>query len=416
MSLHIGIVGCGRILNAHLRGLKLLKDRRLADFTISALCSRNIQDALMFRSPADGVPSREPVTDAPHDGLSAPHHYISDLQQEEPHVYDDFRQLAADDDLDAVIVLTALDSHHEIGLAFLDTGKHVLMEKPLAVTVAAGRRLVEAADRAGAVLATAEVARFLPECRARHWAVDSGQIGDFRMLVSGMLGHPDWSPDRIVGDTPWRHQILRAGGGPSIDLGVHRLNQIEYECGPIASISAMAATTEPTRRYRAAAPSEGQIEANAEDTVFAALRFASGAIGTLLLSWGGRGRLADVPGFAIFGSEGSIHGDQLTGADGRGSDIVAEMRAAASPTNLQSWFPDGITDAFALEALDWLAAIDARNSGRRPEVDGHAGLRDLAAAFTILESDVARREVSVQEVLTGKIDLYQQPINDALGL
>ena len=84
MALGIGIVGCGRIFNAHLRGLKLLKDRRLADFTITALCSRNIPDALMFRSPADGVPPRPPVTDAPHNGLSAPHHYISDLQSKYP--------------------------------------------------------------------------------------------------------------------------------------------------------------------------------------------------------------------------------------------------------------------------------------------------------------------------------------------
>jgi hypothetical protein len=74
MPLRIGIIGCGSILNAHLRGLKLIKDRRLADFTITALCSRNIRDTLMFRSPDDGVPPREPVTDDPNNGLSAPHH------------------------------------------------------------------------------------------------------------------------------------------------------------------------------------------------------------------------------------------------------------------------------------------------------------------------------------------------------
>ncbi len=416
MPLRIGIIGCGRILNAHLRGLKLLKDRWLADFTITALCSRNVQDALMFRSPDDGIPPRPPVTDAPNDGLSATHHYVSDIQKEEPRVFDNFRQVAVDDEVDAVIVLTALESHHEIGFAFLAAGKHVLLEKPLAITVAAGRKLVEAADRTGAVLATAEVARFLPECRARHWAIGSGRIGDCRMLVSGMMGHPDWSPDRIVGDTPWRHQRLRGGGGPSVDLGVHRLNQIEYECGPIAAISAMATNTEPIRRYRPDAPFVGEIQADAEDTVFATLRFTSGAIGSLLLSWGGRGRLIDVPAFAIFGSEGSIHGSRLTTADGKDSDVVAAMRKSADSTALHTWFPEDISDVFALEALDWLAAIDARQTGRRPEVDGHAGLRDLAAALTILESDIARREVAIEEVLAGAIDAYQRPINEALGI
>jgi predicted dehydrogenase len=324
--------------------------------------------------------------------------------------------VAVDDEVDAVIVLTALDSHHEIGLAFLESEKHVLVEKPLAITIAAGRKLVEAAERTGAVLATAESARFLPECRARHWAIGSRRIGDFRMLVSGMMGHPDWSPDHIVGDTPWRHQKLRGGGGPSIDLGFHRLNQIEYECGPIASISAMAATTEPVRRYRSEAPSDGEIQADAEDTVFASLRFASGTIGTLLLSWGGRGRLVDLPAFAIFGSEGSIHGSQLTNADGDDSDLVGVMRSSANRSTLQSWFPEGISDVFTLEALDWIAAIDARGTGRRPEIDGQAGLRDLAAAFAILESDMTRREVAVEDVLAGAIEAYQRPINQVLGI
>ena len=413
MALRIGIIGCGRILNAHLRGLKLLKDRGLADFTVTALCSRNIQDALMFRSAADGVPPREAVTDAPGDGLSARHHYVTELQADAPSVYDDYEQVVAAEDVDAAIVLTGLDSHHEICVALLDAGKHVLVEKPLAITVAAGRQMVQAADRAGAVLATAEVARFQPVCRARHWAIDAGRIGDLRMVLSGMMGHPDWSPDHIVGDTPWRHQKLLGGGGPSIDLGVHRLNQIEYECGPIAAISAVAATTEPIRRYRPGAPFSGQIKADAEDTAFAALRFASGAIGTLLLTWGGRGRLVELPAFSISGSAGGILETELTDESGARSDVVELMRSGADGDSLQALVPEGITDAFALESLDWFAAIDARG---RPEVDGLAGLRDLAAAFAILESNALRREVSIESVLTGEIDAYQQPINRELGL
>ncbi len=133
----------------------------------------------------------------------------------------------------------------------------------------------------------------------------------------------------------------------------------------------MAATTEPTRRYRPEAPIDGQIQVDTEDTVFASLRFASGAIGSLLLSWGGRGRLVDLPAFAIFGSKGSIRGDQLTNAEGRSSDVVAAMRSSADPATLRTWFPDDIANALALEALDWLPAIDARQTGRRPEVDGH---------------------------------------------
>ncbi len=413
MSPRIGIIGCGRILNAHLRGLKLLQDRGLADFTITALCSRNIQDARMFRSPEDGVAPREPVTDAPADGLSARHQYVSELQAESPAIYDDYRQVVADENVDAAIVLTALDSHHDICVALAEAGKHVFVEKPLAITVAAGRRMVQAADRAGVVLATAEVARFKADCRARHWAIEAGRIGDVQMVLSGMMGHPDWSPDHIVGDTPWRHHKLRGGGGPTIDLGVHRLNQIEYECGPIEAISAVAATTEQVRRYRPDAPFAGTIESDAEDTAFATLRFVSGAVGTLLFTWGGRGRLVEVPAFAISGSTGGIFETELTDGNGARADVIATMRADAAPESLEAWFPGGIDDAFALEALDWFAAIE---SGAPAEVDGQAGLRDLAAALAILESDIAHREVTIESVLNGEVDAYQRPIDRELGI
>ena len=92
------------------------------------------------------------------------------------------------------------------------------------------------------------------------------------------------------------------------------------------------------------------------------------------------------------------------------------MRSSANRSTLQSWFPEGISDVFTLEALDWIAAIDARGTGRRPEIDGQAGLRDLAAAFAMLESDMTRREVAVEDVLAGAIEAYQRPINQVLGI
>ena len=55
-------------------------------------------------------------------------------------------------------------------------------------------------------------------------------------------------------------------------------------------------------------------------------------------------------------------------------------------------------------------------AGRRPEIDGQAGLRDLAAAFAMLESDMTRREVAVEDVLAGAIEAYQRPINQVLGI
>jgi len=153
------------------------------------------------------------------DPLSAPHAYVTDIQPgPPPDVYTDYRVMLADTVVDAVLILTTVATHHEIALACLDAGKHVLVEKPLAISVRAGRRMVEQARRAGLVLATAEVARYRPETRAARWAIETGRIGRLQAVVGGGIGAGDWSPDHIVANTPWRHVKLLAGGGAAIDL------------------------------------------------------------------------------------------------------------------------------------------------------------------------------------------------------
>ncbi|MCY3800373.1 MAG: Gfo/Idh/MocA family oxidoreductase [Chloroflexi bacterium] len=413
--IRLGVIGCGRILPAHLRGLREIKTRGLADFEITALCSRNIDDAKMFRSPDDGVPPRPPTANDQTDPLSAPHVYVSELQSGRPEVYSDYRHMLDSDSVDAVIVLTALDSHHTIGVDCLESGRHVMMEKPLAITVKAARMLVDAAAKHDLTLATAEVIRYLEPIRAVHWTIRHGRIGRLQSVLAGGMGSPDWSPDYIAAHTAWRHVKQRAGGGPSIDFGVHLFDMIEYQCGEIDSVGAVTATTEPVRRYRGDAPFEGTVENELEDVAMITYRFKSGAIGSLTLSWGAHGDVVAVPGGkAIYGSKGSIVGTELTDDLGDKSDTIELMRAEASPDQLERWFPGGLEDPFGLELLDWLQAIE--DSQREPEVDGAGGLRDLAVAYSVVESSVAGRQVKVDEVASGSVDEYQREIDVALGI
>ena len=411
----LGVIGCGRILPAHLRGLREIKTRGLADFEITALCSRNIDDAKMFRSPDHGIPPRPPTANDQTDPLSAPHVYVSELQSSRPEVYSDYQHMLDSDSVDAVIVLTALDSHHTIGVDCLDSGRHVMMEKPLAITVRAARMLVDAAARNDLMLATAEVIRYLEPIRAVHWAIRHGSIGRLQSVLAGGMGSPDWSPDYIAAHTAWRHVKQRAGGGPSIDFGVHLFDMIEYECGEIESVGAMTATTEPVRRYRGDAPFEGTVENELEDVAMITYRFKSGAIGSLTLSWGAHGDVVAVPGGkAIYGSKGSIVGTELTNDSGEKADTIELMRAEASSDQLERWFPGGLEDPFGLELLDWLKAIE--DSQRKPEVDGEGGLRDLAVAYSVVESSVVGRQVKVDEVASGSVNEYQREIDEALGI
>src|SRR3954453_2236097 len=249
--LRIGIVGCGRILNAHLQGYKQLRERGIDTFRITALCARREEVALMFRRRGEGPPPRPPVLDpATGDPLAAPHTYLSDFQDDvEVAVYTDYRAMIAAGQLDAINDFTTLALHHQIGALALEAGMHLLTQKPLAISVRAGRRLVDLARARGLTLGVFENVRQSAAARAAAWAVRAGLIGDVQMAVMGGLGGL-WSSDRVVAETPWRHQKLLGGGGGSIDIGVHQMHWMRYVVGEVAAVGAVARTFEPWRYRR----------------------------------------------------------------------------------------------------------------------------------------------------------------------
>src|SRR6266542_2903792 len=314
MTLRLGIIGCGRILPAHMGGLQRLKERGAADFVVTALCARKREDAESFRKRGEGPAPRPPVLEA-NDPLAAPHVYVSDFQPDPlPELFTDYRQLIESDVCDAFIVTTSLETHHDIAVRALERRKHVLMEKPLAVTVRAARAMVDAARKSGAVLATAENARYREGARAAHWAVASGTLGDVQMVVGGGIGAGIWSPNYVIAETPWRHEKVRAGGGPVIDLGVHRFDVLRYVCGPIKTVSGQVRTFEPERILRDLAGAEhGRFPSNVEDAAFAQLTFEGGGVGHYVFSWGAHGEQFHIPGgHIIWGSKGSLSGRNLT--------------------------------------------------------------------------------------------------------
>src|SRR4051812_33669376 len=188
--IRIGIVGCGRILNAHLQGYKQLRELGIDNFRITALCARREEDALMFRRRGEGPPPRPPVLDpATGDPLAAPHTYLSDFQNNvEVAVYTDYRELIASGQVDAINDFTTLALHHEVGALALDAGMHLLTQKPLAISVRAGRRLVELARARGLTLGVFENVRQSPAVRAAARAGRSGLIGGGEEAGMGGLG------------------------------------------------------------------------------------------------------------------------------------------------------------------------------------------------------------------------------------
>jgi predicted dehydrogenase len=414
--IRIGIVGCGRILNAHLQGYRQLRELGIDDFRITALCARRKEDALMFRRRGEGPPPRPPVLDpATGDPLAAPHTYLSDFQDDvDVAVYTDYRELIAAGQVDAINDFTTLALHHDVGAAALEAGMHLLTQKPLAISVRAGRRLVDLARARGLTLGVFENVRQSPAVRAAAWAVRSGQIGEVQLAVMGSLGGL-WSPDRVVAETPWRHQKLLGGGGGSIDIGVHQMHWMRHVVGEVAAVGAVARTFEPVRALRdAQGQITQQVRAEVDDTYLATLMFARGALGQLWWSWAMRGEPIDIPGApALMGSKGAVRGGEIQFEDGRRLPLQAEFERALSDADRRQFFPLGLRDPYAIQQLDWLRAIERRAD---PETSGEEGLRDLACAFAMLESSALGRQVALEEVLDGRVDAYQREIDQHYGL
>ncbi len=414
--IRIGIVGCGRILNAHLQGYKQLRERGVDNFRITALCARREDDARMFLQRGEGPAPRPPVLDpATGDPLAAPHTYLSDFQDDvEVGIYDDYQAMIADGQVDAVNDFTTLALHHQVGAAALRAGKHLLTQKPLAISVRAARQLVDLARERGLTLGVFENVRQSPAVRAMGWAVRSGLIGEAQLAVMGGFGGL-WSPDRVVAGTPWRHRKLLAGGGGSIDIGVHHMHWLRYVVGEIAAVSAITRVFEQARYTR---DEQGRVvervDADVDDTYLASIVFERGALGQLWWSWGMHGEPLDVPGTpAVMGSKGAVKGGDIILDGGERLSLQEQFERSLAPAERGAFFPLGLQDAYAIQQLDWLRAIE---EGRDPETSGREGLRDLACAFAMLESSAAGRQVTVEEVLAGVIDGYQREIDAHYGL
>jgi predicted dehydrogenase len=411
--IRIGIVGCGRILAAHLRGFRYLREAGIDTFRITALCPRKADDGWMYVKRGEGPPQRPPCSDIPGDPLAVGDEYLSDFQNDvDVQVYTDYRQMIAEGAVDAICDFSTHALHHQVAEASFAHGKHLLSQKPLAVSMAAGRRMCESADARELTFAVFENFRHAPRTRQLHWLFNGGPGGALQMILLGYVG-VWWSPDLVVAQTPWRH-VLDEAGGISLDLGVHFFDQIRHVAGEIRTVSGSTQVLEPRRHIRDAAGNTVEtITCDADDTYFANFTTDRGVSGNMFASWGGHGApTLSGEGMVYYGSSCSTTGDQVK-LDGRPGQSLTDLYNHSHLPERETQFPRGITDSFALSQLDWLEAIRLK---RRPETDGWEGLRDLAAAFAILESAKLGRSVDVAEVFDGKLREYQRPIDARFGL
>jgi predicted dehydrogenase len=181
-------------------------------------------------------------------------------------------EMLASPDIQLIVNLTIPRAHVDVGLRALAAGKHVYSEKPLGITYAEGRKLLDAANKAGLRIGSAPDTFLGGSHQQARAVVDSGALGQ---LVGGTAfmqapGHESWHPDPAF--------YYDIGGGPVLDMGPYYITDLVNLLGPVARVSAMASRLR-LQRPVLSEPKKGEIMDVKVDThVTASLGFANGAI------------------------------------------------------------------------------------------------------------------------------------------
>jgi len=232
----IGIVGCGQVtFGSYGRTLKLLRGEGLVELTWA--CDRLAE-------------KRQTMLD--EFGIA--------------NFTTTYQTLLAAADVDLVLVLTSMSEHGSIAKAALLAGKHVLVEKPLATTLAEAAELVELAQRSPGYLVAAPFTILSPTYQTMHRRLMAGEIGQVT-LARARYGHagPTWGP--------WFYQ---EGGGPLFDLGVYNLTSLTGFLGPARRVMAMTGIAQPERMVdghplRVEVPDTMQLMVEFGDVTFATI-------------------------------------------------------------------------------------------------------------------------------------------------
>ncbi|MCW3818909.1 Gfo/Idh/MocA family oxidoreductase [Micromonospora sp. DR5-3] len=265
----------------------------------------------------------------------------------------------------AAIVCTPNDTHSALARQIAGAGCHLLIEKPLATSVADARAAADAFATAGRVLAVAHTHRCYDYARAVRRAITSGEVGRPRLVRLSVLGGWIW-PD-------WRGWMLdgRRSGGHALHNGVHLLDVVTWWIGcPPVSVFA--------RGHK-----QTSSELDIYDHLEMVVRFEGGAVAVCEMSRGHRPATLAMRDVFVQGTAGLL----TLPWDADASLLIDERGPGLLPTVA--------SDGFARQLDAWLAALH----GTAPPVDGHDGVLAVALGVAAERSIVAGAPVSVADVL-----------------
>ena len=267
-----------------------------------------------------------------------------------------YEDVINDDGIDAVVLTTPNTAHASQAIEAARHGKHIFVEKPMALSVADGKKMIAAAKEAAVVLAVGQNARRMARYRKAQDLIKKGAIGEVILVEANS------SLDAGMKLTPekWRWYRKESPGGPLMSLTIHHADNFNHLVGPIKRVTAFI----------------NKIcgKAEAEDVISAAVEFQNKALGYL-----GGSFLTPVRNFLqVHGVEGVVLIDEEGGS--------AYYQKKGTDNLVRQPLPDAETqrrDSLAEELDEFASCIQ---EGRKPEVSGEEGLAALAVIEAIIKS------------------------------
>ncbi len=278
-------------------------------------------------------------------------------------------EVLEDPTIDIVTLCTPSGQHAFQAQACVEAGKHVLIEKPMALSLTSADDLIEAAEARGVWLAVALQRRVDPLFRRIKEAIDAGDLGE---LTLGVVSLPYFRGQAYYDQAAWRGTWALDGGGVLMNQGIHIVDLLVWFMGDPVVIQAEADTL--------------HRDIEVEDVASATLRFDNGALATLAATTtAGAGfphRLE------VYGTKGGI---QVEGEGVVRWSLADPTSARIAPPDLSSGATAGAGgDPRAISAAGHTAIlrdlIEAIDEGRPPKIDGREGRRSLAAILGIYEA------------------------------
>jgi UDP-N-acetyl-2-amino-2-deoxyglucuronate dehydrogenase len=330
------IVGCGMIARFHARAVAEIPGARLV--------------ALVSRNPANARAVMEQAN-TPCD------------------IYSDLGPARARPDVSAVIVTTPSGAHLEPAIAAAQAAKHVVVEKPLEITLERCDRIIAACERNRVQLCTIFPSRFGDANLALRKAVGEGRFG---RLTLGETTCKWWRPQSYYDEGGWKGTQALDGGGALMNQAIHSVDLLLWMMGSVRRIAGFTATLAHER-----------IEV--EDTAVACLQFASGALGVIQATTSVHPGLPKT--IAVHGDRGTVvieQDDVLRwefNPETEADQLVRKRFAAKTGASGGSSNPAAISHGgHARQLADFVRAID---TGGRPAVDGREGRRAVEVILGI---------------------------------